>query len=226
MSPTISDTLYLEQRAAELGRLIHAISTGQLYRDVDMVRLSSSLSSSISPQNEHLNSLVQELVTIFIHFRRHGVSSDHPIKFESSDMTFTFLPDPYTDSSLLLPSLVRPLVMTVRRSPSPEVPQTHITLALVPSSLALVSQITHLHDDVDFDIQLTFSQLSYLEEAPGPIFEISAVIVCRRDIESWIRSLGVRQSNEDTDITLEIVRGPTRVFDEAGECWVVSLILI
>lgn len=41
----------------------------------------------------------------------------------------------------------------------------------------------NIHGDADYDIQFIFSYLPYLEEASGPVLEVSVVVVQRRDVE-------------------------------------------
>ncbi|EWC44396.1 hypothetical protein DRE_01222 [Drechslerella stenobrocha 248] len=135
------------------------------------------------------------------------------------------------------PSVSQPLssVMTVQLSPCPYIevsrPRTAVTLALVSPSIFLQSQLTDIHRGIDCDIQMTFSDIPYPDDALGPLFEIGVVVVCRGDIVDWIARSETRVRGGDglvsgfDDMTLEIVRGPTMGMDEAGECWVVSMVL-
>ncbi|KAK6535812.1 hypothetical protein TWF281_000062 [Arthrobotrys megalospora] len=228
MSTFIPWNPYLDHHAAALSTLTAAIQKGELYRNVTFYRLSPSIQSELSPQNRELTSLLKRLLTIGTFLRHYAEAPlEYAVKAEAFNMGFTL--SDYNQTSFFAPMNItsieqaRPL-LTVQASPSATNPRTFISLFFTSPSLVRNIQPTTIHDDVDYDIQFTFSYLPYLEEAYGPIFEVCAVMVQRRDVGEWLRMARAKGRFDDT--VLEIVRGPTRVIDEAGECWVVSLVLI
>lgn len=75
------------------------------------------------------------------------------------------------------------LVLTVQSSPTATCPQTFISLTFTLPSLVRDTRLMNIHGDADYDIQFIFSYLPYLEEASGPVLEVSVVVVQRRDVE-------------------------------------------
>ncbi|KAF3186701.1 hypothetical protein TWF788_002927 [Orbilia oligospora] len=149
---------------------------------------------------------------------------EYPVKAEAKDMSFVL----FHQAHSLIPNSSaegkRVVVLGLQFSRTVASSQMFISLAFVPLSLVRDIEPMNIHGDTDYDIQLIFSDMPYLEEACDPVFEASAVVVLRRDVGEWLRM--ARAQGKFEDMTLEIVRGPTRVFDETGECWVISLVLL
>ncbi|KAF3097973.1 hypothetical protein TWF706_006915 [Orbilia oligospora] len=225
MPTFIPQNNHLEEQAAAISALATNIQAGELYRNVSFTRLIPSIQSSISPQNHQLTSLLQRLLAAaaFLHQYVDG-PVEYPVKAEAKEVSFVLFHQAYSvipNSSAEGKCVV---VLSLQFSRTVTSPQMFISLTFVPLSLVRDIEPMNIHGDTDYDIQLIFSDMPYLEEACGPVFEASAVVVLRRDVGEWLRM--ARAQGKFEDMALEIVRGPTRVFDETGECWVISLVLL
>ncbi|KAK6362607.1 hypothetical protein TWF730_000064 [Orbilia blumenaviensis] len=225
MPTFIPQNKHLEENAAAIRTLTKLIKEGEIYRDVAWIRLHPSSQSELSPQNWDLTSLLRHLLNTST-FLSHYVDTpaEYPIKAEAHDMSFILSHQSFLYPPALTPENKFAQIMTAQSSATATEPQIFVSLSFTTPWLVRNVRPVGIHDHVDYDVQFTFSNSLYLGEAPSPMFEVSAVVVQRRDVEEWLRMARARSSFEDME--LEIVMGPTRVFDEAGECWVVSLILI